>query len=113
MVRAVVRETVNCSLFVRGTGHCTPCLFVSDLVAAWGVGMGLTVGSARNAQLLLRGCSNVSGQAAREHREGEHQQESFRRHQAFSYVWDVGPRLRGSVEQCRVECQEMILLWET
>jgi hypothetical protein len=30
-----------------------------------------------------------------------------------SPVWDVGPRLRGSLEQCGVECQEMILLWET
>ena len=35
--------------------------------------MGLAVVSARNAQLLLRGCSNVSGQAAREHREGKQQ----------------------------------------
>jgi hypothetical protein len=30
-----------------------------------------------------------------------------------SPVWDVGPRLRGSVEQGGVECQEMILLQET
>ena len=87
-----------------------PVPFVSDLVAAWGVGMGLTVGSARNAQLLLRRCSDVSGQAAREHREGKHQQESVRRHAAFSCVWDVGPRLRGSVEQWGVECQEMIFV---
>ena len=104
---------MTCYLFVGGTGYCTRAFFFIGLVAAWGVGMGLTVGGARNAQLLLRSCSNVSSQAACEHREGKHQQELFRRHAAFSCVWDVGPRLRGSVEQCGVECQEMILLWET
>ena len=74
----------------HGALHPVPFLFLA-LVAAWRVGMGLTVGSTRNAQFLLRCCGDVSRQAAREHRESEHKQEFLRRHAAFSSVWDIGP----------------------
>ena len=60
----------------------------SFLVAARSVGMGFAIGCAGDAEFLLGGCRNVSGEGAGEHRDRKHEQEFLRRHAAFSFEWD-------------------------